>query len=74
MSTTMMRLPSVMARTGLSKAEVYRRIKMGAFPAQKRISHKCAVWFSDDIDAWIEKIRGGDSVATPQDHQRPKQR
>lgn len=48
-----LRLPDVMSRVGLCKTEIYRRIREGTFPRQRRLSHKVAVWSSDEIDAWI---------------------
>lgn len=51
------RLPEVIRRVGLSKTEIYRRMKAGSFPAQLRISHRVAVWNSDQVDDWISMIR-----------------
>lgn len=50
----LLRLKTVKARVGLSKSEIYRRIKAGRFPPSIRLSPKVAVWRSQDIDAWIE--------------------
>ena len=61
---SLLRLPLVMARTGLSKTEVYRRIKKGCFPPQQRISHKVSVWRADEVENWIESVWRGDRVAT----------
>jgi prophage regulatory protein len=50
---SLLRLPAVIERTGLSKTEIYRRIKAGAFPAHSKLSPKVTVWASDEIDAWV---------------------
>lgn len=46
------RLPEVISLVGLSKTEIYRRIKANRFPAGSRISHRVAVWKSTDIEEW----------------------
>lgn len=50
---SLIRLPEVMRRTGMSKTDVYRKIKSGDFPKQIRRSHKVAVWVERQIDAWV---------------------
>lgn len=52
-SEAFLRLPDVMARTGLSKTEIYRRIGAGLFPAQTRLSYKLSVWRESEIVAWL---------------------
>lgn len=46
-----------MALVGFKKSEVYRRIQAGIFPKPHRESHKVAVWFGDEIDAWLAERR-----------------
>ena len=48
-----LRLPNVMARTGMSKAEIYRRMSDGRFPKAVRLSHKMAVWRRSEVEAWM---------------------
>lgn len=48
-----LRIPSVIARTGISKAEIYRRMKLGRFPRGQRISHKVTVWKRSDVEDWM---------------------
>jgi prophage regulatory protein len=45
---------TVLARTGLSRSTMYRKIAEGTFPAQIRISVNGAGWRESDIDRWIE--------------------
>ena len=47
------RLNTVLARTGLSRSTVYRKIAEGTFPAQVRISERCIGWRESDIERWL---------------------
>ncbi|WP_265975703.1 helix-turn-helix transcriptional regulator [Brucella intermedia] len=48
------RLNTVLARTGLSRSTIYRKIREGTFPAQLRISINGAGWKESDINRWVE--------------------
>lgn len=47
------RLRTVLSRTGLSRSTLYRKIAEGTFPAQLRISTNGAGWRESDISRWI---------------------
>ncbi|MDP0929474.1 AlpA family phage regulatory protein [Paracoccus onubensis] len=47
------RLNTVLARTGLSRSTIYRKIAEGTFPAQIRISINGAGWWESDINRWV---------------------
>lgn len=47
------RMNTVLARTGLSKSTIYRKIAEGTFPAQLRISINGAGWRESDINRWV---------------------
>ena len=47
------RLKAVLARTGLSRSTIYRKIAEGTFPRQIRISVNGAGWKGSDISRWI---------------------
>jgi prophage regulatory protein len=47
------RLKAVLARTGLSRSTIYRKIGEGTFPAQIRISINGAGWRESDLNRWI---------------------
>jgi prophage regulatory protein len=47
------RLQTVLDRTGLSRSTIYRKIAEGTFPSQIRISIKGAGWRESDIDHWV---------------------
>lgn len=47
------RLNTVLARTGLSRSTIYRKIAEGTFPAQLRISVNGAGWRESDLNRWV---------------------
>lgn len=47
------RLKTVLARTGLSRSTIYRKIAEGTFPRQVKISVHGAGWHESAIDRWI---------------------
>jgi prophage regulatory protein len=47
------RLNTVLARTGLSRSTIYRKIAEGTFPAQLKISTNGTGWHKSDINRWI---------------------
>lgn len=52
---SIIRMPSVKARTGLSRSSIYSFIKSGRFPQHVSLGGKPAVgWVSSEIDARIE--------------------
>ena len=48
------RMKTVLARTGLSKSTIYRKIAEGTFPPRIRISINGAGWKESDINRWVE--------------------
>lgn len=47
------RLQTVLARTGLSRSTLYRKIAEGTFPAQVKISVHGAGWWESAINRWM---------------------
>ena len=47
------RLKTVLARTGLSQSTIYRKIVEGTFPAQLKISANGTGWHESEINRWI---------------------
>lgn len=47
------RLPSVRARTGLSRSEIYRRIAAGDFPRAIKLGERASAWNAAEVDSWI---------------------
>ena len=52
------RMKTVLARTGLSRSTIYRKIAEGTFPAQIRISTNGAGWKESDLDRWVADPAG----------------
>lgn len=48
-----LRLPTVLDRTGLSRSTLYRKMKSGSFPKQIAISDRCAGWRESAVNAWL---------------------
>ena len=47
------RLKTVLARTGLSRSTLYRKIAEGTFPTQLKLSINGVGWRESDINRWI---------------------
>jgi prophage regulatory protein len=47
------RLKTALARTGLSRSTIYRKIAEGTFPPQIKICINGAGWRKSEIDRWI---------------------
>ena len=48
-----LRLPEVVRKTGLSRSELYRRVKVQKFPKSIRIGARMVAWLESDVDRWI---------------------
>nr|WP_319515237.1 AlpA family phage regulatory protein [uncultured Cohaesibacter sp.] len=48
------RLKTVLARSGLSRSTLYRKIGEGTFPAQIKISVHGAGWRESEVNRWID--------------------
>jgi prophage regulatory protein len=47
------RLKTVLARTGLSRSTIYRKIAEGTFPPPLKISANGSGWHESDINRWV---------------------
>lgn len=50
----LLRLPQVIEITGLGRDTIYRYIRDGSFPRQRRISARASAWREDEIRQWVE--------------------
>lgn len=58
------RLPQVMARVGLSRSEIYRRIAAGDFPQPVKLGERASAWNAAEVDRWIaDRIAARDAKA-----------
>ena len=48
-----LRIRSVLDRTGLSRATLYRKMQQGTFPRQIAISTRCAGWRESAVKDWM---------------------
>ncbi len=54
METRMLRAPEVMARTGLSRSTIWRRVRAGTFPAPVELGVNSIEWPASAIAEWLE--------------------
>lgn len=48
------RINTVLARTGLSRSTLYRKVQDGSFPKQLKLSARCAGWRESAVNAWMK--------------------
>ena len=69
MSDHILRPPAVMARTGLSRTTIWRRVKAGSFPAPLILGENSIGWTAQSIDDWLEsrprRTYGADTAPEP---------
>ena len=58
------RIRTVLARSGLSRSTLYRKIEKGTFPKQVRINDYCRGWRESEINRWIADPEGWRPLAT----------
>ena len=50
----LMRLPAVIAMTGLNKQRIYELIREDDFPKQVQLTKRNVAWIKSEIEDWIE--------------------
>lgn len=60
-----LRIKTVLERTGLSRSTMYRKMQNGTFPKNIQISTRCAGWRESAISAWLRNpmYYSGDDTA-----------
>lgn len=53
MMQTILRLPEVKARTGLSRSTVYQRVAERTFPPPVNLGKRAVGWLASEIDGWL---------------------
>lgn len=53
MENQMLRAPEVMARTGLSRVTIWRRVRAGTFPAPTELGENSIGWSAKEISEWL---------------------
>lgn len=54
MVISILRLPAVKKRTGLSRSTIYLRISAGTFPAPISLGGRAVGWIEVEIQEWLE--------------------
>lgn len=50
----LIRLPVVMAKTGIGRSTIYRKMEAGEFPRAVELGDNSVAWYLGEVDAWIE--------------------
>jgi prophage regulatory protein len=50
-----LRLPTVKARTGLSRSTIYQHVADGSFPRPISLGARAVGWVEADVEAWISR-------------------
>ena len=73
--TRFVRLPEVVARTGLSRSTIYVRLAEGCFPQPVPLGARAVGWIEPEVDNWIrERIAESRGEASRAVHAQPSQR
>ena len=48
-----LRLPEVLARTGLSRSTIYVRLEQGRFPRPVSLGARAVGWIEAEVDEWM---------------------
>ncbi len=51
--TRFLRLPEVMARTGLSRSTIYVRLATGCFPRSVALGRRAVGWIEAEVEEWV---------------------
>ncbi len=65
------RIRTVLARSGLSRSTLYRKIEKGTFPKQVRINDYCRGWRESEINRWIADPEGWRPLTAEANNTRP---
>ena len=55
MATTILRLPDVLNRTGLSRSTIYLLVSKGDFPAPISLGMRAVGWIESEINDWLDQ-------------------
>ena len=50
-----LRLPVVLARTGLSRSTIYLRIAEGTFPKPVNLGGRAVGWLESEVQDWLQR-------------------
>lgn len=55
MAKTILRLPEVKTKTGLSRSTIYLRISEGLFPRPIALGGRAVGWIDHEIEHWLDQ-------------------
>jgi len=59
MSNTILRLPQVKCRVGLSRSSIYLAVSQRKFPQPVRLGARAVGWLESEVDAWVhQRVQG----------------
>lgn len=65
MTTAIIRLPEVKARTGLSRSTIYLRISNAQFPPPISLGGRAVGWIEAEVQEWLDqRIEASRAVAS----------
>lgn len=56
MANTILRLPVVKARTGLSRSTIYLRVSAGSFPRPVSLGARAVGWLESEVETWLSSV------------------
>lgn len=62
---SILRVPQVVARTGLSRTTIHLRVKAGTFPAPFSLGARAVGWLDTAVDRWIADRAATGAGPTP---------
>ena len=64
MADSILRLPAVKTRTGLSRSTIYLRVSQGTFPRPVHLGGRTVGWVEEEIQSWLaERIAASREAA-----------
>ena len=64
MADTILRLPAVKTRTGLSRSTIYLRVSQGTFPSPLSLGGRAVGWVEKEVQSWLaERIAASRKAA-----------
>ena len=57
-----LRRPEVLAVTGLCYTSIFNMMKLGKFPASRKLGARAVGWIEKEVEEWMESLQGASSV------------
>lgn len=55
MNHTILRLPQVKVRVGLSRSSIYAAVAQGRFPQPVSLGARAVGWLESDVNTWLQQ-------------------